>query len=137
MRHLLLVLLVGMLSALQAIRAQEAWGGAAAECPSSKRFRTASEAEAAPLVLFHSYMGSGNTWLRLMLENVTGASCRSRHECVTGGGWVRLWWSFRLSGTGSSSGRTRCTPPPFSLIHLRPNHQVYSQERCIQMIGSW
>lgn len=39
-------------------------------CPVTKRFRPA--VESAPRVLLHSYMGSGNTWLRIMLENVTG-----------------------------------------------------------------
>ncbi len=53
-----------------------------AQCPTSKRFRSPLEASAAPRVLFHSYMGSGNTWLRLMLENVTG-----RWGVVKGRAW--------------------------------------------------
>lgn len=43
-----------------------------ADCPMRKRFRGTAVALVAPRVLLHAYMGSGNTWLRLLLENATG-----------------------------------------------------------------
>ncbi len=47
-----------------------------ADCPMRKRFRGTAVALVAPRVLLHAYMGSGNTWLRLLLENATGEVTR-------------------------------------------------------------
>ena len=49
------------------------WGA----CPSSKRFRDVSDINPRtgrpfPNVLLYSHEGSGNTWVRLLLENTTG-----------------------------------------------------------------
>ncbi len=58
-------------------------------CPTEVRFRTPEEVKAAKeRVLLFSFPGSGNTWVRLMLENVTGVCVccvRTRSVCVGGG----------------------------------------------------
>ena len=44
------------------------------DCPTTKAFRTDEEALGRDNVLLFSFPGSGNTWLRLLIENATGAS---------------------------------------------------------------
>jgi hypothetical protein len=51
-----------------------------AGCPTSRpTLRPAHLAASARRVLLHSHPGSGNTWLRLLLENATGAARRLPH----------------------------------------------------------
>jgi hypothetical protein len=56
--------------------------GKQAGCPSERRLRGEEEAWHSPRILLHSYMGSGNTWLRLMLESVTGGVPRILRVCA-------------------------------------------------------
>ena len=51
----------------------------ATECPVAKRFRAPGEINPRtnnryPRAMLFSYEGSGNTWTRVMLENITGTS---------------------------------------------------------------
>ncbi len=52
----------------------------AVDCPQHKRFRDDNVVH--PLTALYSFPGSGNTWIRLMLENATGTAS-SASACTT------------------------------------------------------